>query len=288
LLGRRKKDKTDGTPRVETGPDQRKFPSRTRKRSILEIVRQRGYVSVDGLSELFKVTPQTIRRDINNLCHRGLLKRYHGGAGLTSSVENVAYQTRQAICSTEKRRIAQLVAGQVPHKASLFLDIGTTTEEVAKALLHHSGLRVITNNLNVASILCQNEGTEIIIAGGEVRHRDRAVIGVSAVDFVERFKVDIGIIGISGVDTDGDLLDFDYREVRVARSIIDNSRRVWLVCDHTKFGRNAMVRLGHVSELTAIFTDAPPPPPLMKLLKDNRVKLHLAPEDALAAEVAGA
>jgi len=243
---------------------------------------------VEGLSELFSVTPQTIRRDINHLCHRGLLQRYHGGAGLVSSVENVAYQARQEICSTEKRRIAHLVARHVPNKASLFLDIGTTTEEVAKALLHHSGLRVITNNLNVASILCANEDTEIIIAGGEIRHRDRAVVGVSAVDFVERFKVDIGIIGISGVDLDGDLLDFDYREVRVARSIIDNSRRVFLVCDHTKFGRSAMVRLGNVRELTAVFTDAPPPPPLRGLLEEGKVKLHIAQEDPLAASAVNA
>ncbi len=283
MLGRRKKDKSEETPRAR-----QKSASRTRKRSILEIVRQRGYVSVDGLSELFSVTPQTIRRDINTLCHRGLLKRYHGGAGLVSTVENVAYQARQSICSTEKRRIAQLVARHIPHKASLFLDIGTTTEEVAKALLHHSGLKVITNNLNVAAILCENEDAEIIIAGGEIRHRDRAVIGVSAVDFVDRFKVDIGIIGISGIDLDGDLLDFDYREVRVARSIIDNSRRVFLVCDHTKFGRTAMVKLGNISELTAIFTDAPPPPPLMDLLVEARVKLHLAPEDTMAAEAASA
>ncbi len=284
MLKRRKKDK----PGEKPGRPKQKFPSRTRKKNILEMVRLRGYVSVEGLSELFSVTPQTIRRDINHLCHRGLLQRYHGGAGLVSSVENVAYQARQEICSTEKRRIALLVARHVPHKASLFLDIGTTTEEVAKALLHHPGLRVITNNLNVASILCQNEDTEIIIAGGEVRHRDQAVIGVSAVDFVERFKVDIGIIGISGIDLDGDLLDFDYREVRVARSIIDNSRRVFLVCDHTKFGRSAMVRLGNVRELTAIFSDAPPPSPLLELLEESRVKLHIAQEDPLAASAVNA
>lgn len=284
MLGRRKKDR----PADRAGRSKPKFPSRTRKKNILEMVRLRGYVSVEGLSELFSVTPQTIRRDINHLCHRGLLQRYHGGAGLVSSVENVAYQARQEICSTEKRRIALLVARHVPNKASVFLDIGTTTEEVAKALLHHTGLRVITNNLNVASILCQNEDTEIIIAGGEIRHRDRAVVGVSAVDFVERFKVDIGIIGISGIDLDGDLLDFDYREVRVARSIIDNSRRVFLVCDHTKFGRSAMVRLGNVRELTAIFTDAPPPPPLRGLLEDGKVKLHIAQEDPLAASAVNA
>jgi DeoR family transcriptional regulator, glycerol-3-phosphate regulon repressor len=107
--------------------------------------------------------------------------------------------------------------------------------------------------------LSSNEHFEVIVAGGLVRHRDGGLIGEATIDFIQQFRVDFGIIGISGIDLDGTLLDFDYREVRAARAIIDNSRKVFLAADHTKFGRNAMVRLGNIAEIDTLFTDQRPP-----------------------------
>ena len=201
----------------------------SRQQQILDLVRQRGFMSIEALADHFSVTPQTIRRDINQLSDRELLQRYHGGAGLPSSVENIAYQTRQVQYLEDKRRIAQLVARHIPNDASLFINIGTTTEEVARALLNHRGLRIITNNLHVASILSQNADFEVIVAGGVVRSRDRGIVGETTIDFLGQFKVDFGIIGISGIDADGSLLDFDHREVRASKCIIANSRQVFLV-----------------------------------------------------------
>ena len=252
------------------------MPQNARQQQIIDLVRQRGFVSIEALAEHFAVTPQTVRRDINQLCERELLRRYHGGAGLPSSVENVAYKTRQILFHEEKRRIAQLAARHIPDGASLFINIGTTTEEVAVALLEHSHLRVITNNLHVASILSENDRFEVIVAGGELRSRDRGIIGMATVDFISQFKVDFGIIGISGIDADGSLLDFDPREVRVSQAIIANSRQVFLVADHSKFGRNPMVRLGSLAELDAFFTDEPPPPAIAALLSENDVQLFIA------------
>lgn len=169
-----------------------------------------------------------------------------------------------------------MVVENIPNHASLFINIGTTTEEVAKALSDHKGLKVITNNLNVASILGRNENFEVIVAGGLVRHRDCGIIGPLTIDFIQQFRVDFGIIGISGIDLDGTLLDFDYREVMVARSIIDNSRNVFLVADHTKFGRNAMVRLGNIAEIDALFTDRNPPLEFAELINNADVRLFSA------------
>lgn len=245
-----------------------------RRRRILELTRQRGFVSIEGLAEHFSVTPQTIRRDINALCAQDLLRRYHGGAGLPSSVENEPYPTRRVMQLEEKRRIAELVAEVVPDRASLFLNIGTTTEAVARALVRREGLRIITNNLNVAATMSDNPGFEVIVAGGLVRSRDRGIVGEAAIDLIRQFKVDIGIIGISGIDLDGSLLDFDYREVRVAQAIIGNSRKVFLVADHTKFGRNALVRLGHVSQVGTLFTDREPPRDMAQMLVEAGVEVR--------------
>ncbi len=250
-----------------------------RQEQIIALVRERGFVAIEALAEHFNVTPQTIRRDINQLCDLGLLRRYHGGAGLASSVENLAYQTRQVLHQEEKARIARVVAAEIPDNASLFINIGTTTEEVAKTLVDHKGLRIITNNLNVANILAGKPDFEVIVTGGVVRSRDRGIVGEASIDTIQQFKVDFGIIGISGIDEDGTLLDFDYREVRAAQAIIKNSRRVFLATDHTKFGRNAMVRLGQIDEIDAIFTDRVPPRTMMDILAAAEVELHVAPAD---------
>jgi DeoR family glycerol-3-phosphate regulon repressor len=248
-------------------------------------------MTIEMLADTFKVTPQTIRRDINFLDEKGALRRYHGGAGAVPSTENVAYNKRKVLCHREKQIIAAMVAEKVPDHVSLFINIGTTTEEIARALSNHQGLRVITNNLNVASILSKKETFEVIVAGGLVRHRDGGIIGPLTIDFIQQFRVDYGIIGISGIDMDGTLLDFDYREVRAARAIIDNSRRVFLAADHTKFGRNAMVRLGNISETSAVFTDTMPPPALSDLISGAGARLFVAapePSPEQAARGTGA
>ncbi|MFO1067659.1 MAG: DeoR/GlpR family transcriptional regulator [Geminicoccaceae bacterium] len=257
--------------------------SRERRDLILERARRQGFVAVEALAADFGVTPQTIRRDINDLCEQNLLQRYHGGAGLPSSVENLAYTDRQVMHLEAKQRIGRLVARHIPNHSSLFINIGTTTEAVARELLDHVELRVVTNNLHVAGLLSANPSFEVIIAGGLVRSRDRGIVGEATLDLIRQFKVDFGIIGISGVDSEGSLLDFDYREVRVAQAIIANSRQVFLVADHSKFGRDAMVRLGHIGQVTALFTDRQPEPAMAQLLARADVHVHVAPEDDEAA-----
>ena len=247
-----------------------------RQEEILELARQQGFVGIDELANRFSVTQQTIRNDINQLCEKKLLRRYHGGASLPSSVENVSYHSRQVLCLEEKRRIAQHVSKRIPDQASLFINIGTTTEEVATALLIHDKLRIITNNLNVAKIVSGNPAFEVIIAGGAVRNRDGGIIGEATIDFINQFKVDFGVIGISGIEADGTLLDFDYQEVRVAQAIIANARKLFLVADHTKFGRSAMVRLGHLSQIDVLITDRHPPAAMAQALRAIDIEVVVA------------
>lgn len=251
-------------------------PLQERQAKIHQMVQSKGFMTIEALAREFGVTPQTIRRDINTLSERGLLNRYHGGAGIGSSTENVAYNERKVLCFKEKQKIAHMVAKRIPDNASLFINIGTTTEAIAQALCNHNRLRVITNNLNVATILSANTDFQVIVAGGLVRHRDCGIIGEATIDFIEQFKVDYGIIGISGIDADGTLLDFDYREVRAARAIIDNSRNVFLAADHTKLGRNAMVRLGSIEEINVLFTDQQPPSALVEIMNEADVQLFVA------------
>jgi len=247
-----------------------------RYRQILAVVRQRGYVTNEELAKNFSVTVQTVRRDVNKLSDDGLLSRHHGGAGVASSVENIAYQERRALSSPEKEAIAKLAATHIPNHSSLFINIGTTTEALARALMSHEDLRIITNNLNVAATLSSKTDFTIMVTGGTVRNRDGGIVGQSACDMIAEFRVDFGIIGISGIDEQGTLLDFDYDEIRAARAIIRHSRSTFLLADHTKFSRHPMVRLGSLTEVSAVFTDRSPSAAVRELMRGADVALHVA------------
>jgi len=253
-----------------------------RQAGVLATVRELGSVTVEALAERFGVTLQTVRRDVKLLSDAGLLARFHGGVRLpASTTENIAYRARQALNDEAKRRIARALAAQVPDGCSLILNIGTTTEAIARELLAHRGLRVITNNLNVAAILSDHPDCELIVAGGLVRPRDRAIIGEATVEFIGQFRVDIGVIGISGIESDGTLRDFDYREVKVAQAIIRASRQVWLAADHSKFNRPAMVEVGRLDQVDTLFTDSAPPAAFNALMSEAGVGCVIA--DAGAA-----
>lgn len=243
--------------------------------AIVELVHQQGYASTEALVEHFAVSPQTIRRDLNELAEQNKILRHHGGAASYSSSVNAAYHDRKVMWSEEKARIAQRVASQIPDGATLFIDIGTTPEAVARALMNHQDLRIVTNNLNVATLLSGKEDCRLIIAGGEVRSRDGGIIGEATLDVISQFRLDYGVLGISGIDADGSLLEFDYHEVRTKRAIIENSRTVMLVADHSKFGRNAMVNLGKMALIDILFTDQRPSESLITLLEQAKVQLEL-------------
>ncbi len=244
-----------------------------RHNSILDLARSHGRVEVDDLSERFSVSPQTIRKDLNDLCEQGLLSRVHGGAVLAYGVENVGYATRKDLAGREKEAIGRAAAELIPNGASLFVNIGTTTEAVARALVQHSGLMVITNNLNVAVTLRPFSQNQVVIAGGVVRASDGGVVGEAAVDFINQFKVDYAVIGTSALDADGALLDFDYREVKVAQAIIANARHVILVADTSKFDRSAPVRVGHMEQIDTYVCDRMEDPRIRKLMQTWEVRL---------------
>lgn len=253
--------------------DQVTGPATGRQREILELARNSGRVSVDDLALRFDVTPQTIRKDLNDLCDMRLLNRVHGGAVIASGVENVGYEARRFIAQEEKRLVGIAAAQLIPDNCSLFINIGTTTEEVARALLDRHGLLVITNNLHVATLLYRQPRIDVVIAGGSVRRSDGGVIGGTAADFIRQFKVDYAVIGASAIDGDGSLLDFDYREVRVSQAIIENARNVILVADKLKLERSAPVRIAHISQIDFFVTDELPSEPLAALCREHGVQV---------------
>lgn len=228
-----------------------------RQPDILEIARSEGKVTVEDLARRFDVTVQTIRRDLSELAEDGKLERVHGGAILASGVSNIGYEERRQLNQSAKTAIAQRCAADIPDGSSLFLNIGTSTEAVARELLRHRNNMVVTNNMNVANILVANEQCEILVAGGILRRSDGGLVGDLTALGIEQFKVDFAIIGCSALDQDGDILDFDVREVGVSKTIIRQSRSIFLVADASKFQRKAPVRIASLKDIDTIYTDLP-------------------------------
>ena len=231
---------------------------------ILDIARREGRVTAQGLAAALGVTVQTIRRDLADLAEAGRLTRVHGGAVLPSGVTNIGYGDRRALEAEAKERIAARAAQEVPDRASVFLNIGTTTEAVAHALRAHEELMVVTNNLNVASLLSETRA-QVIVTGGTLRRADGGLVGPIAAAAVDRFKVDLAIVGCSALDAEGDLLDFDPGEVEVAQAVLRQARRRILVADGTKLGRKAPVRIASLAQVDLWVTDRQPPAALLAL-----------------------
>lgn len=248
-----------------------------RQTEILALARSMGRVMVDDLARHFDVAVQTIRRDLGDLADMGHLDRIHGGAVPRQGMVNIAYERRRRMNAAGKQAIGAAVAAQIPENSSVILTLGTTTEAVAQALLHHRNLTVITNNMNVANILSANPGCEIMVAGGALRRSDGGLVGALTADFFGQFKADIAVLSASALDEDGDLLDYDLAEVRVSQSIIAQTRETFVVADHMKLSRSAPARIASLSSVARLFTDAPLPPPLAQRCTDWGCKVVIAP-----------
>ena len=247
-----------------------------RQPEILDIAYREGKVTVDGLAEYFGVTHQTVRRDLTELADAGRLERVHGGAILPSRTTNIGYEDRRALNADAKRAIAVACASEIPENISVFINIGTSTEALARELLRHRNLMVVTNNMNVANILAENMHCQVIVAGGTLRRSDGGLVGSLTTQTIRQFKFDLAVIGCSALEHDGDLLDFDIQEVCGSQTIIQQSRKTFLVADHSKFQRFAPARITSLAEIDTLFTDKDLPADLSRRCQDWNTRVHVA------------
>ncbi|NRB19102.1 MAG: DeoR/GlpR transcriptional regulator [Rhodobacteraceae bacterium] len=231
----------------------------TRQSEILKLLDHHDRVEVEDLASHFNVSLQTVRADLRDLSARNALSRVHGGAVRISSAANRAYADRRKLNAAGKLEMAAMAADLIPENCSIALNIGTSTEQVARALATHRGLTVLSNNINIINTMMGGQTKELILVGGTVRQSDGAIVGEDAVEFISRYKVDFAIIGASALDADGAVMDHDAREVSVARAILKNARTKVLVCDSSKFQLSAPVRICSVADLDVVITDQPVP-----------------------------
>lgn len=229
-----------------------------RRDLIQQVVQERGGVSVGALAELLGVSTQTIRRDLEVICDGETLRRVHGRIELSPDRLNTPFDQRADTNLPGKRAIAEVVARAIPNGATLFLSIGSTPVEVAKALMHRQELTVITNNLGAAMALSHEVSNRILLPGGELRLPDRDIIGEEAVQFFSRFRAEFAVFGVAGVAEDGGLLDFHPAEVRARMQMQENAQKSILAVDRSKFGRLAPAVGGKITDLDQVVCDLAP------------------------------
>ncbi|MEN2991577.1 DeoR/GlpR family DNA-binding transcription regulator [Tistrella sp. BH-R2-4] len=244
-----------------TGDDDRLTP---RQADILAIVRDQGFATIDALARQFDVSAQTIRREIIRLDAQKRLQRFHGGAGVIEPAVRPVYAEKQATQTSAKDSIGRCAAGLIPDGAAIFLDVGTTVEAVARALAARSGFTIVTNSLPAAMLLAAGSGggggaSEIYVTGGSIHGPDGSLIGDTTISGLDRFRCDVAVIGFSGVDDDGALMDFDLHKVAAKQAMIRAARMVIAVGVASKFTRAAPVRIATLAQIDRIVTDTMPP-----------------------------
>ena len=238
-----------------------------RRDHIVQLVQERGSVSVSPLAEILGVSTQTIRRDLEILCENHELRRVHGRIELSPELLNTPFDQRAGTNVRGKKSIANVVAGMIPSGSTVFLSIGSTPLEVARALLCRQELTVITNNLGVAMVLSEETSNRILLPGGELRLPDRDFIGEGSVSFFERFRAEFAIFGVAGIAEDGGLLDFHPAEVRARQQMLRNAQTSILVLDQSKFGRMAPAFGGTLNDVDRMVIDRPPEAQFLQLLE---------------------
>ncbi|WP_375749766.1 DeoR/GlpR family DNA-binding transcription regulator [Vibrio sp. HN007] len=226
-----------------------------RQKKILSYLKLHSDVQIDELAEMFDVTPQTIRRDVNYLCEHGLARRVHGGVNLPAVLTNTTYQFRAKVESDIKLAMAKEVAKAIPEGSTIMLGIGTSITYVAQCLSQTKKLRVITNNVQAARILESNTNIEVFLAGGLVRSEHQDIVGQSVLNFFSDFEADIGIIGCGSVTESLNAMEHETQEAEISKSIIANSRQSWLLSDSSKWGRFASVKVSSLYSLSRIYTN---------------------------------
>lgn len=247
-----------------------------RHRAILTLLQQDGIVTIADLARKLDVSLETVRRDIKPLAIEGTVVKMHGAISLPSVTGEAPFERRMRENNEAKRAIAVAVAATVRDGDSIMLDTGTTTSFLARELLGHRRLTVITNSSDIARTLSTVNDNRVYMAGGELRSDNGAAFGVSAIEFVSRFSVSHSVISVGAADAVNGIMDFDLEEAEFARMVLSRGRRTVAVTDHSKFGRQGLVTVCEFSALSEIVTDRPPPADIASALAASSVKTTLA------------
>lgn len=236
-----------------------------RRERILSALQDAGFVTIDGLAQRFGCSAQTVRRDLIAMEQLGLLKRFHGGAGLSETVARPSYSAKRDINPDGKGAIGRAAAALVRDGDTILFDVGTTVEAAASALRARldagelADLRGVCVALNAAMILAGAAGITVEVLPGEVNTPDGAITGAPAITALRDVRLDHAFLGVSAFDREGAAWDFDPAKVAIKRAALEAAKDSWALADAGKFARSARRRVCAARHLRGVITDRAPP-----------------------------
>ncbi len=250
-----------------------------RRRRLIELISRQGYATLDELVRELGVSESTIRRDLEALDITGMVKRTHGGAVYAGEVRSMpAFEERTGTSVAEKRAIGQAAAGLLEDGDTVLLDGGTTTLEVARALVGRR-LQVVTNSLPIAQLLASSQQTDLILIGGYVYPRTGVALGSQAIEMMKSIRVRTAILGAGGIMPHG-IYNSNLLLVETERQMMACGQDVMIVADHTKFGRLALARLCGLDEVGSIVIDSGVAAEHRAMLEAAGLTVHVATDES--------
>jgi DeoR family glycerol-3-phosphate regulon repressor len=247
-----------------------------RHAEILRLLGEEGTITIADLASKLDVSLETVRRDVKPLTRDGAVLKMHGAIGLPSFAGEAPFEKRMRENADAKRAIARAVAAPNRDGESVMLDTGTTTSFLARELLGHRRLTVVTNSSDIARTLATVNGNKVYMAGGELRSDSGAAFGVSAIEFVGRFSVTHSVISTGAIDVERGVMDYDLEEAEFARMVLRRGARTMVVTDHAKFGRQGLVQVCGFDGFDELVTDRAPPADIITALQAAEVRLTVA------------
>lgn len=242
-----------------------------RQMAIMKHLQLHKSCSVIELAELLEVSDETIRRDIRQLSSTGSVEKIHGGVMLPHASLEPPFLRRLEEMREEKQRIAKLAATLIKDGETLLIDNGSTSCYLAKELISHRNLTVVTNSTEVARELCSRNENRVYLAGGEIRADDSAAYGPTAVSFAQQFAMQKAILSMGAISDRLGCLDFELGEAEFKRAVIPQSQSIIVVADHTKFEKPGVIKVCEFDAVDMLITDRPPSKKIYDILGAERI-----------------
>lgn len=226
-----------------------------RREQLRAILRERGIIRIDELCKQLGASPATVRRDLNELENLGELQRVHGGAvNLSSRLEEPLFQEKAAKAVKEKQRIAQEAFKLIEKGDTIYLDGGSTLVELARLLRNRNDITVVTNSLSAAQEL-SGQGPRLIMIGGELRRVSQALVGPLTRLILNTLFIEKAFVGTLGLSLQEGITTTDPNEAFTKEVVFGRSRRVIVLADHSKIGKDLFARSGSLENIHVLITD---------------------------------
>jgi DeoR/GlpR family transcriptional regulator of sugar metabolism len=259
-----------------------------RRHRILERVAEQQTIHVPELAQEFEVSEMTIRRDIGRLERDGFLRRTYGGATahVTKSLE-LAFNARALQNAAVKRVIGIAAARLLEGATTMFIGIGTTTEQMAMFLAPRPERMVITSSLPVASLLGTRRG-RVVVLGGTIRRDELSCIGPIAAATVQHYHPQVAVLGVAGISARLGMTELDDEAAEINRLMIEHSDELVVLADGSKFGTAAVATVEQTKAIRTLVTDASAPDDEIAALRAQGVEVMIAQPGIGGMELSGA